>query len=384
MTFSINDDDLYPNGAPFGFDIIQGNDGGEFRVNSQGNLVTASRFNHHIKSKYQLVVRVFDNGSPSLYSDMPVDITIIEEGTNPPTVTSLSVSINSMGKLPGGTMIGHMLATDEDLFDRLSYEVVSKNRHLFDVDKKNGMLFNTEELDAGRYVVNISVSDGRYTRFGSADVDVDEITSDMMDSSITIQFKDISVRDFIQFYKRNLQKFLKRKLKIRMRDVQFINIQPSDDLDFGNTGSRSKRAASDNLDILFAARKAPSTYISRGSMMKKLTKFTPDLENELGLKVLRLFTDVCSPNSCPEGRCEGVVRFEDDGISTMLIEGETYVLAKHSHSYKCLCDDGSYGASCGTTTQKVPCPFGQNCAPKDEICTHFSCQTGKSYLLCKN
>ena len=80
LRFSVIDSDDSPIGAPFTFDIRAGNEENHFRVVQDGTLRTASdQFDSKGKDKYLLQVRVFDNGSPPLYSDTFVAVNIVEE-----------------------------------------------------------------------------------------------------------------------------------------------------------------------------------------------------------------------------------------------------------------------------------------------------------------
>ena len=59
-----------------------------------------------------------------------------------------------------------MEARDRDPYDTLSFNIVSPNRHLFDVHRDDGRLIALTGLDEGEYIVNISVTDQKFTRFG--------------------------------------------------------------------------------------------------------------------------------------------------------------------------------------------------------------------------
>lgn len=70
IKFEVVDNDASPNAEPFTFEFISGNENGAFRIDEQdGILKTATKFNHKIRDTYPLKIRVFDNGSPVLYSD---------------------------------------------------------------------------------------------------------------------------------------------------------------------------------------------------------------------------------------------------------------------------------------------------------------------------
>lgn len=115
----MTDSDGPANAAPFTFDIRAGNVDNAFRVDQDGSLRTAKRFNHkvhapflsfrsfsfigrekkgtdddrrpQVQDSYALQVRVFDNGSPPLFSDTWVAVRVIEESKYPPIITPLEV-----------------------------------------------------------------------------------------------------------------------------------------------------------------------------------------------------------------------------------------------------------------------------------------------------
>ena len=81
LKFLVTDADTAPNAAPYTFDIRSGNEGGAFRLEQDGILRTATRFNHKFKENYLLHIRVFDNGTPPLYSDTYVVVKVNTELT---------------------------------------------------------------------------------------------------------------------------------------------------------------------------------------------------------------------------------------------------------------------------------------------------------------
>ena len=69
LRFDVEDADTEANGPPYKFDIVEGQPDHEFKVDGDGVLTTAARFNRDIKDQYDLVIRVYDNGNPSLFTD---------------------------------------------------------------------------------------------------------------------------------------------------------------------------------------------------------------------------------------------------------------------------------------------------------------------------
>ena len=72
LRFDVEDADTEANGPPYKFDIVEGQPDHEFKVDGNGVLTTAARFNRDIKDQYDLVIRVYDNGNPSLFTDTTV------------------------------------------------------------------------------------------------------------------------------------------------------------------------------------------------------------------------------------------------------------------------------------------------------------------------
>ena len=74
LRFDVEDADTEANGPPYKFDIVEGQPDHEFKVDGDGVLTTAARFNRDIKDQYDLVIRVYDNGNPSLFTDTTVRV----------------------------------------------------------------------------------------------------------------------------------------------------------------------------------------------------------------------------------------------------------------------------------------------------------------------
>ena len=340
LKFEVTDDDIDPNGAPFTFDIVAGDTEGMFQANKEGNLCIVGDLNRQVTSNYDLVVRVFDNGTPAMYSDVEVKIEVIEESTYSPEVSNLEISISSyLDKFPGG-VIGILHAIDGDKFDTLTYEVVSSNRNLFDIDKKDGRILAFEGLDSGDYHINVSVTDGKYTSYGTANVQVFTITEEMIENSITIQFQGMKSEDFVKMYKKDFVRVLKREFNVNPSNVEVISIQKSQNPSESN---RSKRdTESQNLDVLFAVNKGEE-YIPRDRLKRKVTKLLPELESTMSIKVLKVYSDICEKDMCEGGQCVGLIEFDQNSLVPVMMDGGSFVSAKHSYTYECECPNGYVG-----------------------------------------
>ncbi|XP_041359153.1 protocadherin Fat 1-like isoform X2 [Gigantopelta aegis] len=396
LQFSVTDDDQPENQGPFSFDIIRGNDDEEFHVNAIGILSTAGKLNKQIKDVYRLTIRAFDSGQPPQYSDTIITIHIIDESMHAPVVRNLSIAISSyMDKFAGG-VIGKVEAQDSDPYDELIFTVVSPNQHLFEVRSDNGLVIAHAGLDAGNYIINISVTDGKFSSYGIVGVKVSSVSEEMVDSAVTVQFRNMIPEQFFASIKKDFQRVLKRELSVRASDVQIINVQPSVE---SVGAARKKRSAENNLDVLFAVRKSPDKFYNRNALRRKVDRAKGEIERILGVDVVKVFSDICTKSHCDEGSCVGGVDFDGNNLVPVVVGGDSFVSARHKYTYHCICLDGSCPEEtrkCGGSTcppyklceqdalgrYSCICPnakTGEHCDEEIERCrpTDINCQTGE-------
>ncbi|CAB0016179.1 unnamed protein product, partial [Nesidiocoris tenuis] len=163
----VTDNDIAPNTGPFVFDLLAGKSRPPFRIETDGTIRTAALLSHKRESSYSLHVRVFDNGSPTLYSDTWVIVKVIEESQYPPIVTPLDIWIGSYQERWLGGEIGRIHATDQDQYDIMNYSIVNNPtlNPLFSLEPRQGVLTSSSGLDTGHYSLNVSVSDGKFTSY---------------------------------------------------------------------------------------------------------------------------------------------------------------------------------------------------------------------------
>lgn len=286
MKFTIIDADAPPNTEPFSLEVMSGNEDGSFRlVQQDASLRTAIKFNHKKRDRYEIKLKVLDNGSPPLSTDTIVTAVIIEESRFAPVVSSLEVVINSFrDEFPGGVM-GKIHATDEDPYDKLYYEVVSPYKDLFSVDREDGTLVALPGLDVGSYNLNVSVTDGVFTSYGIILVEVNMVSEDAVKNSIGIRLKGITPEDFITSFRKTFLHGLRSALSIRTKDIEILSIQPSEAM-----STKEKRDTNRDLDVLFAVRKSPHVYYPAKNLLTKLKEKQTLFETTSNLKVVKVCT----------------------------------------------------------------------------------------------
>ena len=87
----------------------------------------------HQDARFGLFPKVADNGKPQLSSLTYIDIRVIEESVYPPAILPLEIFITAFGEEYSGGVIGKIHATDQDVYDTLTYSLDPQMDNLFSV-----------------------------------------------------------------------------------------------------------------------------------------------------------------------------------------------------------------------------------------------------------
>ncbi len=344
LQLEVTDFDLDPNGPPFSYDIITGNENHEFRIDRHGVLNTASNFARQIKDTYVIMVRVFDNGQPPLFSDAHVTIKIIEESAFPPIITPLEIHVNAYNDEFPIAVIGRVKAIDRDQYDKLSYSIVSDNSYLFDIHSIDGTIRTTQLLDAGDYHINVSVSDGKFFSFTDVKLDIMNINDDMVENSVVIRFQHMLPEEFLSVHREEFLQVIRAELGVRTKDIFILSIQPASGTIVH--ASRKKRSTDSDLDILVAIRKTQDTYFRGNPLRRRIKQMVPRLEAVMGVNVVEVFNDICTKDTCDKkGQCKTEINFSNENVFSILTDSESYASPMYSHTHRCKCKSGFGGKS---------------------------------------
>lgn len=111
---------------------------------------------------------------------------MIEESQFAPELTPLEVFIIAyQERWPGGE-IGHVLASDRDPYDTLLYGLEA-SVGVFSIEPHRGILTAGPILDAGRYRLNVSVTDGKFVTHTTVTVHVMPLWEEMLQHSVSIR-----------------------------------------------------------------------------------------------------------------------------------------------------------------------------------------------------
>ncbi|XP_051157574.1 fat-like cadherin-related tumor suppressor homolog [Leptopilina boulardi] len=390
LQFMVTDQDISPNSDPYTFDFRSGNEGNSFRLEQDGSLRTATKFNNRIKDKYILHIRVFDNGSPPLYSDAYVVVKIIEESQYPPIVTPLEIVINSyLDEYPGG-VIGRVHASDKDQYDTLLYSLApsspNPNIDLFQIDKLDGTLVALPRLDVGEYRLNVTVTDSKFLSYTIVKVSVELINEKMLINSVIIRFREVSPEDFVLSHRKGFLRTVRNALNCRLKDVVIISVQSS--TDEANliksralrNSTRFKRQIHNDLDLLFAVRKTNGFYSSE-VVREALNQHVEELEESTKLVVEEIVRFKCTKGYCLYGDCEDSIVLDPMQIAAISTDVTSFVSPKHRHKMDCNCKEGYAGSHCEVVVNECardPCPIFKICIPDSSI-QGYSCQCPEGF-----
>ncbi|XP_060526655.1 fat-like cadherin-related tumor suppressor homolog isoform X2 [Cylas formicarius] len=383
LRFEVNDDDVPPNTVPYTFDIRLGNEGNYFRLDQDGVLRTAAKFNHKIRDNFSLQIRVFDNGSAPLYSDTWVAVKVIEESQYPPIITPLEININSyLDEYPGGT-IGKVYANDQDRYDTLTYSlhptagVAYPTHELFQINRTDGTLIALPRLDVGEYRLNVSVTDGKFFTHHVVKINVEVLSEGMLENSVGVRFRDITPESFVLSHRKGFVRAVRNAMSCRLKDVVIISVQPSLDEDL----LRAKRNAHKDLDVLFTVRRPDDGFYGPDSIRKALNDNLEELEESTKLVVEEIIRLKCNAQYCMYGVCQDRYVLDISVIEPISTDVTSFVSPRHRQKLECLCKEGYGGEKCDTIVNECardPCPAYKICVP-DASQTGYSCQCPEGY-----
>ncbi|KAJ0179077.1 hypothetical protein K1T71_004789 [Dendrolimus kikuchii] len=350
LKFVVEDADAPPNGAPYTFDFQAGNEMGAFRLEQDGYLRSATRFNHRIKERYALQVRVFDNGTPPLYSDAWVHVRVVEESQYPPAVTPLEIVVNSyMDEFPGG-VIGRVAASDRDPYDTLAYALAPADgapyapTDLFQVEPAQGTLRAAPRLDVGDYRLNVTVGDGKFLAHALVRVAVVLVSDEMLAQAIVVRFREVTDADFVLSHRKGFLRAVAEATDCEPADVVVISVQSSDELEAEpEDARRTRRQVARDLDVAFAVRNAEG-FVPADALRRRLHAHLERLEERARLVVEELVRASCG--GCGHGACVERVALAAARVRAVATDVFALVAPPHRLVGECACDAGYGGERC--------------------------------------
>ncbi|XP_036424414.1 LOW QUALITY PROTEIN: protocadherin Fat 2 [Colossoma macropomum] len=321
----VSDRDTPQNGPPFSYHIVSGNEGRHFHVDQGGLLSLSSSLGKRGKPQHVLKIQVTDSGHPPLSSICVVKINVTEESKYPPTVAPLEVFITTTEETFPRRVIGKLHASDQDPQDVLSYRMESTHEGLFSVDPVDGKIVAEEALRAGLYSLNVSVSDGKFSVFAGVRVHVWAASQQALDQGFTLQLAGVSAEEFVADHWRSLQRSLGAELNIPRQELHIASLQQDPD--------------SVNLQVLLVRRAQDGSARPVGA--QRLDVALTTVGDTLGLRVLRVRSDGCVGDDCPERSCRSSVLMNEERVSHYSTARTSFITPRHKWESVCSCNESA-------------------------------------------
>nr|XP_021400674.1 protocadherin Fat 3 isoform X2 [Lonchura striata domestica] len=354
----VTDKDSFHNGPPFTFTILTGNEEEEFTLDPHGVLRSAVIFKHMVSTEYVLCVQAKDSGKPQQVSYTYVQVRVIEESIHKPTAIPLEIFIVTMeDDFPGG-VIGKIHATDQDVYDVLTYTLKSEQKSLFKVNSHDGKIIALGGLDNGKYILNVSVSDGRFQVPIDVVVHVEQLLQEMLQNTVTIRFENVSPEDFVGLHMHGFRRTLRNAVLSQKQDsLHIISIQPV--------------AGSSQLDMLFAVQMHSGGFYKPAYLIQKLTNARRHLENVI--RISAILEKNCSGLDCQEQHCEQSLSIDSHSLMTYSTARISFVCPRFYRNVRCMCNGGLCPGSNDPCLEK-PCPGDMQCVGYEASRRPFICQ----------
>ncbi|MBN3316900.1 FAT3 protein, partial [Atractosteus spatula] len=345
LQLSVTDKDSSHNGPPYEFSIVSGNEGNEFALDQNGVLKSGIVFRREGTTDYVICVQAKDSGKPRLSSTSYVFIRVIEESIHKPVAIPLEIYIVTMeDEFPGG-VIGKIHATDQDVYDVLSFSHRYQQKSLFKINQQDGKIIALGGLDTGKYLLNVTVSDGRFAVAVDVIVHVEQVTPEMLQNSVTIRFESVTPEDFIGLHMRNFKRTLRNVVASQKQDtLHILSIQPV--------------AGTNQLDMLFAVQTLGGGFYKAAYLTQKLSTSRRHLENVL--RISAILDKNCSGLECQEKLCEQTISLDSHALVTYSTARISFVSPRFHRNTRCTCNGGSCPGS-SELCDDQPCPGDMQC-----------------------
>ncbi|XP_028275191.1 protocadherin Fat 3 [Parambassis ranga] len=359
LQLSVHDQDSSHNGPPFEFRVLSGNEGGEFVLEKDGTLVANQVFRRDLTTEYNIQIQVTDSGKPRLSSSSMLTIRVIEESLHRPVALPLEIHIVTMeDEFPGG-VIGQLHATDADPYDVLTFgHSPPAQRSLFKISPHDGKIIALGGLDAGRYSLNASVSDGRFSVPLPVSVHVKQATPEMLREVVTVRFESVAPQDFVALHLKSMLQLLQQAAASQQQDMlHMLSLQP-----VGGT---------QQLDMLITMETSDGGYYKAAYLTQKLSASRRQLEEVL--KVSAILDKNCSGLECRGVQCEQSITLDSHNLATYSTPRVSFVSPRFHRTSRCTCND----ASCAVLTEQCedhPCPADMQCVTVETTRGRYACQ----------
>lgn len=209
---------------------------------------------------------------------------------------------------------------------------------LSQVNPRDGRIIALSGLDAGRYSLNATVTDGRFSVSVPVSVYVEWASASMLRHAVTVRFERVSPHDFVSSHLTAVRRVIADAMGTGSSDtLHVLSVQPVE-----TTGQ---------LDLLLAV-EAPGggSFLAAALVSQKLSAARRRLEQVL--RVSAVLDKNCSGLECGEARCEQTITLDTHALLTYTTSTSSFVSPRFQRSARCVCTGESQK---WMATDTMPC-----------------------------
>uniref|UniRef100_A0A3B4E4W2 FAT atypical cadherin 3b n=1 Tax=Pygocentrus nattereri TaxID=42514 RepID=A0A3B4E4W2_PYGNA len=361
LTLSVSDNDSPRNGGPFEFRIVSGNEDSAFSLDQNGELRSNRVFGPDATREYTLEIQARDSGKPQLSSSSFVFVRVIGDSLFKPVAFPLEISVVMAADVFPGGIIGRIYATDRDENDVLSFTQRPQPKSLFKINRQDGKIVALSGLESGRYFMNATVSDGRFSVTVGVTVQVEQATEEMVQNAVTLRFQDLSPEDFVGLYLQDVKRALRTALGEAGLGAGGVAQSP-DPLHI--LGVQPVGRSSD-LEVLLAVEASetppPKKYNTalKGKCIMLYFAFRFVLFRAASLEYFH-FRSCSGELDCGDRVCELSLSLEPNGLVTYSTSRVSFVSPRFTRTESCTCPGGICPSSLELCEGQA-CPTDMQC-----------------------
>lgn len=281
--------------------------------------------------------QVTDSGLPPLSSSTLVRVHITEQSRYPPSTLPLEIFITKGEEEFQGGMVGKIHATDRDPQDTLTYSLEQEGSlgRYFTVGASDGKIIASQGLPRGRYLFNVTVSDGTFATTTGVHVHVWHIGQEAPQQAVWLGFHQLTPEELVSDHWRNLQRFLSNILDIKRANIHLASLQPAE--------------ATAGVDVLLVFEGHSGASYDLQELASAIAHSAKEMEHSVGIQMRSALPVVpCQGPSCQDQTCQETVSLEPRVGPSYSTARLSILTPRHHLGRNCSCNGKDWGWIAGS------------------------------------
>ena len=348
MTLSATDPDLPPNGAPFSYYLVGGENQDAFKVDAQsGTVRTARAFDRERTPRLSFTIEVLDSGRPKMKDQFQVLVVVTDSNDSPSSPRTVQVLVFSPGgRFPGGS-VADVHPNDADTSGQYYCQLLSGGGGQFSIE--SGCELTAAAVTGPQtHTLTTSGHDGLHSPVTSTvSLQFSAFDNATLDSAVVLRLLNTSAEDFLAELYKPLLRTVGDMFDSR-DEVTIYSVTQTDD----------------HVDLLLAVA-TRAGYRPRTEVIQQLKDGRVRIQRLLQSVSFVINYDPCPASPCQNGgRCRSGIHVSSD-IQITDSPSLIFTSPQVRNLFTCQCQSGFTGPACQHRQDPCspnPCQFGGVCA----------------------